>query len=152
MNQRKLEEFCTFLTKLTPESLDKLELYFDPEVHFKDPFNDVSGIQSLRAILADMFAHLGVVQFEIVGFGCSPLDSGATGAFIEWRLKYTKKNPTVLPGVSSLVFSSEGLIIKYHDYWDSGEHFYEKIAVIRSILGVIKKRVSTHIPGKPQTK
>ena len=152
MNLRKLDEFCTFLTKLTPESLDNLDLYFDPEVHFKDPFNDVSGIRSLRAILADMFVHLGAVQFEIVGFSCSPLNSGATGAFIEWRLTYTKKKTTVLPGVSSIVFSSEGLIIKYHDYWDSGEHFYENIAVIKSILGVIKKRVSTHIPEKPQTK
>ena len=45
-----LNEYIKFLEKLSPESLDKISIHVAPNIRFKDPFNDVEGIEEMKMI------------------------------------------------------------------------------------------------------
>ena len=44
-----LNEYIKFLEKLSPESLDKISIHVAPNIRFKDPFNDVEGIEEMKS-------------------------------------------------------------------------------------------------------
>ena len=53
-----LDAYCDYLEGLTRKSVSNLTRHVAPDVHFKDPFNDVRGADAMRLIFDDMFEQL----------------------------------------------------------------------------------------------
>ena len=64
-----VDAYIRFYETMTPESLARLPELVTPDVHFVDPFNDITGVAPLRRILARMFEDLREPRFVDVGNG-----------------------------------------------------------------------------------
>ena len=56
------DAYQLYMETLTPASLADLSTYVTEDVRFKDPFNDVQGIENMRAIFAHMFETLSLIH------------------------------------------------------------------------------------------
>jgi len=136
------EEVCQgyleLFANLTPERISEFSKWVSVDVHFRDPFNDVRGLEKMQSILMDMFERSSEPKFRVLEHRLG----GDTG-FIRWHFS------AVLPvlgdlqveGVSRLQFDNQGLISEHLDYWDSAP-IYLKLPVIGAILRKLKARMA----------
>ena len=61
---RPIETYVVFLEGLTADNLSKLSNHVTSDVHFVDPFNDVTGVDHMMRVFSDMFAEVGPVRFR----------------------------------------------------------------------------------------
>ena len=78
--------YVSFYENLSPESLERLDALCTPDVRFRDPFNDVSGIAAYRAILADMFEQVDEPRFQVSDRALS-----GRAAYLRWVFTFTPK-------------------------------------------------------------
>jgi len=132
--------YVAFYEGLTPDGLGRLEQLCAPDVRFRDPFNDVTGVAAYRAILARMFEDVAAPRFEVVDraisdhvaylrwdFSFEPLKGGAS-----WHIE----------GMTELHFDDENRVAAHLDHWDSGTQFYGRLPLLRHAIGFIRKRLS----------
>jgi hypothetical protein len=134
------EAYIRFYETMTPESLARLTELVTPEIHFVDPFNDVTGIEPMRRILAKMFADLAEPRFAVTHRAW-----GGDVCFLRWRFTARGKNggaEWVIEGMSELRFAADGKVASHVDYWDSGRQFYEKLPLLGSVLRLIRRRLA----------
>ena len=131
-------DYCGFLRRISPENLDEMARHIAPNVHFKDPFNDVNTLADMQAIYADMFEQISDVAFDIH----EQLSDGPV-TVITWTLGGTlMRKPWAVDGASRLVFNEAGLLIEHVDFWDAAGGLYERFPVIGWLLGVIRRKLS----------
>lgn len=131
--------YAAIFESLTPESLPELCKLVSPDIHFKDPFQEVRGVDAFRHIFADMFARLTAPRFEVQSVATTSINT----AFIRWDFTFQmNKNsrPQLIKGVSEILLNAQGLVSEHIDFWDAAENVYEKIPVIGSILRVMKRQ------------
>ena len=58
MRSASLHKLVAFWQTLTPEMVPSLSDVYTEDAHFRDPFNDVNGIEPIKRIFADMFVRL----------------------------------------------------------------------------------------------
>ena len=61
-----LKELKTWYENLKEGSLDEMDLFYDENVFFKDPFNEIRGRDKLMKIFEHMFETLEKPQFVIL--------------------------------------------------------------------------------------
>lgn len=135
----KVRAYGAFFETITPESIGNVRALVTDDVRFKDPFNDVRGIDNLLKILAKMFddandiaftmreqAGVGHVYFLRWYFTCHP-----QSRFI--------KGPWQVDGISVVTLSDAGLISEHVDYWDAGEQLYDRLPIIGPLLRFVRR-------------
>ena len=132
--------YKTSLESLSPQTLENLSDYVVPSVRFKDPFNDVTGIEPMQRILKDMFD-----QVENVKFTVRQIMSDGNRCLMEWRFEGRLRGKDwSFDGTSSIVFSGDGRVQSHIDYWDAAENFHQHLPVIGSVIRWINGRVAVH--------
>lgn len=132
------ERYQTYLETLTVESLSTLGDYVTDDVRFKDPFNDVRGVDAMRRVFVHMFETLGDVKFTIH----STAQDG-TVCFWAWHFDATLfDKPWHFEGTSVLQFDADGRVTSHIDHWDAATAFYEKLPVIGWLLARIRRRIA----------
>jgi hypothetical protein len=136
-NQTTLAAYARLYESLSRERLEDLRPLVAADVRFKDPFNDVRGVDAMIRVMAAMF-RLGTPHFEIV----DQATSGRAG-YIVWRYTTDRGNPRawVIDGMTELHFDAQGRIAAHIDHWDAAEQVYEKLPVLGGILRLIKRRL-----------
>ncbi len=136
----RLQRTVAFWETMSRESLTGIASVYAEDVKFRDPFNDITGIEKLRHICEDMFVRLEAPTFKI-------LDTVEQGdqAFLTWdftfRIKTLKPQLTrTIHGGSHLTFSPDGRVAVHRDYWDAAGELYEQLPVVGSLMRFIKKR------------
>ncbi|MCI1006179.1 nuclear transport factor 2 family protein [Herbaspirillum sp. C7C8] len=121
-----LDRLLDWYGALDRGSLDRIGEFYAPEALFKDPFNDIKGLRSIRAIFAHMFETTEEPRFVIL----ERMGQGAQG-FATWRFEFRLKGRfyTVL-GATHLRFDTAGLVIEHRDYWDAAEELWQKLPLI----------------------
>jgi steroid Delta-isomerase len=140
--QQALERYAQFYETLTRDSLKELDRYFAKDARFKDPFNDVTGLDKIRLVFEDMFKTIGQPQFKVVDMGWS--NAGDGSAFMLWTFKYRIRGrglPVTVNGMSAMMFNTDGRIRSHIDYWDAAQGLYEHLPVIGAVLRWIRRRV-----------
>jgi hypothetical protein len=140
-----LVRYVRFYETLTPESLKDIANYFTPEARFRDPFNDVRGIEKIRLVFEDMFKTIGQPDFQVTDSAWSAETEGH--AYMRWTFKYKVRGkglPLSVDGVSYVVFDIDGRVVSHVDYWDAAQGLYEHLPVIGWILRSIRKRVQVN--------
>ena len=131
-----------FWERLTPATLATLEAVYAPEVHFRDPFNDVRGVAALRGILEHMFATLEAPAFHIVD-----IVEDAGGAVLTWNFEFAVRawQPRVrrtIHGASHVRFDGEGRVAWHRDYWDAAGELYAQLPVIGALVRFLARRLA----------
>jgi len=132
------QRYIAFLEAMTTADLDRLAEFCDPDVRFRDPFNDVTGVAAYRQVLAKMFADVGQPDFVVTGWAVS-----GDRLYLCWRFTARGPGAAVLRfgGMSEIRFGAAGRVIAHCDFWDAGQ-VYEKIPLLRSLIRLVKRRLS----------
>ena len=135
-----VEAYVAFYESLTPSSVEQLARYCAPEVRFRDPFNDVTGVAAYRAILARMFVDVREPRFIV-------RDHALSGqiAYLRWDFSFaTRKHgtPWQIEGMTEVHFNTEGRVTAHLDHWDSGSQFYGRLPVLRTLIGLVRRRLA----------
>ena len=136
--------YAAFYEGLTPESLGRLDALCAPDVRFRDPFNDVTGIAAYRAILADMFERVAAPSFEVVDWA-----SSGRVAYLRWVFTFLPSKggaPWRIEGMSEVHFDRLGRVAAHLDHWDSGAQFYARLPVLGRLIGLVRRRLAAKTP------
>ncbi|TCK08123.1 nuclear transport factor 2 family protein [Marinobacterium mangrovicola] len=136
--QQTLDLYCQAFEQLTPENVDQLEALVSRDIHFRDPFNDVTGWSAMRAVLVDMFEHC-----DNPGFTLTERLADEQRAYLRWifTAKISRLGEFNIDGVSRLSFDADGRITEHLDFWDSSP-LYLRLPLVGWLLRKVKKRIS----------
>jgi predicted ester cyclase len=134
-----LDAYVRFYETLTPETTGALSSLVTPDVLFRDPFNDVQGVEAYERVLTKMFQDLDAPKFEVRH---AVLD-GEVG-FLKWQLVYRGKRSRErrIVGMSELRFNEDGRVARHVDYWDAASQLYESVPLLGFILRLIRRRLA----------
>ena len=132
-----------FFETLTPQSVPALDHLYDAQARFKDPFNDVQGLEAVKKIFEHMFVALISPRFVVTGRVVQ-----GRQCFLTWEFSFCFRNfkqgtEQVILGASHLVFSEQGLVTLHRDYWDAAEELYEKLPLVGALMRWLKKRANS---------
>lgn len=138
-----LQRYIDFFERLEPERLERLQEVMTEDVHFVDPFNDVTGLEKVRLIFEHMFRNLDVPQFSVT-HAASVGDTRRSG-LLRWELsataKFGRRQVFRISGMSEVHLADDGRVREHIDHWDAGQQFYERIPV----LGWLLRRVRSSL-------
>jgi ketosteroid isomerase-like protein len=138
-----LQRSKEFFDKLDSSHMDLVDGFYDKDAVFQDPVHQLKGGPAIKGYYEGLYKNVETIRFE---YGKS-MESGDMVS-LTWRM-YLKaagieggKEITV-DGVSVITFGGkEGKAVTHRDYFDMGEFVYERVPVLRTIVGYIKKRLA----------
>lgn len=132
------EKFIHFFTNLTAENLDQINDVFELNAHFKDPFNDVIGVDAIHTVFKHMFATTDQPKFVV-----NHCASKNQKLFIQWRFTFNKDNNNWnIDGSSMVTFNDDDQVEEHIDYWDPAEQIYSKIGLLRPMMNFLRSRLT----------
>ena len=130
--------YIAFFEALRPASLNELDRYFASDVHFRDPFNDVTGRDAVRRIFEHMYMHTEEPRFIVEGWMCK--DNTAS---LRWQFQCRLEGLAIsVPGMSFVRFDDRGKITEHIDYWDPAAGIYEQLPLLGSLMRYLRRRLS----------
>lgn len=136
----RLQALKAFYETLTPETLDDLRGLYDENAGFKDPFNEVQGVQAIEAIFRHMFATVAEPRFMV-----TTAFSAGDQAFLAWHFSFQRSSAAgttmVIKGASHVVFNRQGKVAMHRDYWDAAEELYEKLPVLGALMRLLRRKL-----------
>jgi len=137
---KQVDELFTWYQSLTLESLERIDQFYDDNTYFKDPFNEIHGVQNVKKIFLDMFSELKNPHFVFVD-----TITENKQVFVTWDFIFQFKDKKyTIHGSSHLKLNDENKIFYHRDYWDVGEELFLKIPIIKNVYGVIRKKIASH--------
>lgn len=136
---KNTNELFVWYESLSKSSLKDINNYYAANAYFKDPFNELVGIEGITKIYLDMFEKLENPRFVFIDKIIKDDQMFLTWDFI-FRVKGKEYR---IHGSSHLKLNEKLLIIYHRDYWDVGEELLLKIPVIKNIYGALRKKISS---------
>ena len=134
-----LKELKVWYENLKEGALDEMDFFYDENVFFKDPFNEIGGRDKLMKIFEHMFETLEKPQFVILD---TIENSGS--AFLTWDFFLRIKGRAYkIHGSSHLKFNKENRIVYHRDYWDVGEEILLNVPFIRLMYSFFRKKLAS---------
>jgi len=137
------DAYIAYYEALSPATLAALETVVTPDVRFKDPFNEVTGVAAYRRLLAKMFAAVPDIRFTV---SHQAVDGEA--CFLRWHCEGTL--PALggrhwsVEGMSELRFAADGRVREHIDHWDAAAQVYERLPLIGGLMRLIRRRFASH--------
>lgn len=130
-----------FYERLQPGDLARLAEVYAPHVYFRDPFNEVRGIDEVSRIFRQMFEHLDDCRFA---FRDTVVDDG--GAMLTWDMTFRirrlrPQELRTIHGATHLKFDATGRVAYHRDYWDAAEELYAKLPLIGPLMRWLRRRM-----------
>lgn len=138
----QIDDLIDFYQTLSPQSLGRLSELYSEHAFFKDPFNEVRGVDAIERIFSHMFRQVEEPRFVVVE---RVLD--AQGAVLVWEFHYRarfrgKRRPELMRGVSHLRFAPGGKVDYHRDYWDTAEELYMKLPVLGALMRGLRRVIA----------
>jgi ketosteroid isomerase-like protein len=132
-----------YFESLAPADIARLGDFYASDARFKDPFNQVQGIDAIAGVYRHMFTALDTPRFTIT----NRIVDG-TQLFLVWEFSFRFRRfhagkEQKIHGGSHLVLDEAGLISLHRDYWDAAEELYEKLPLLGSLMRWLKKRANS---------
>lgn len=138
--EQQARHYAEAFASLTPERVNDLCDLLAPDVHFRDPFNDLRGRERVKALLDDMFERTGKPAFDLLEV-C--WHEGSQSAWLRWQ--FAAQVPVIgvlrVEGSSRIRLDEAGRIIEHLDYWDSAP-VYLQLPWLGSLLRRIKRKMA----------
>ncbi|WP_430398456.1 nuclear transport factor 2 family protein [Ferrovibrio sp.] len=141
---KALDRYAQYYETLSPQSLPALRELVTPDVRFRDPFNEVRGVEPMLRAFAAMYEDCTDVRFIITG-SVRQQDK----AFLIWRFYFKPRrlNATAaweVEGVTELHFTPDGRVAAHLDHWDAGGQFYGRLPLIGPVIRFLRRRLGVH--------
>jgi steroid delta-isomerase len=112
---------------------------YSQDAFFKDPFNEVSGINAIQHIFEHMFEQVSAPRFVI-----HKVIAQDSQVVMLWDfcfvMKRWRKTPQRIHGSSHLTLDESGLIVYHRDYWDIAEELYSKLPVLGALMRWLQRQ------------
>ena len=137
-----LDPLVRFFESITPESVSRFPEFYAENAWFKDPFNEVLGVDAIQRIFAHMFRQVDEPRFVV-----SERVADTQGVVLIWTFHYRSRGASnaeeyIIRGVSHLKFDADGRVVFHRDYWDTGEELYMKIPLLGGLMRFLRRRLS----------
>jgi ketosteroid isomerase-like protein len=137
----RVARIVTLFESLAPADVARLGEFYAAQARFKDPFNDVEGVDAIRRIFEHMFTALDEPRFVV-----RDIVADGDQCFLTWdfvfRMKRFSREPQVIRGGSHLRFGSDGRVMLHRDYWDAAEELYEKLPGVGGLMRWLKRQAN----------
>ena len=131
-----------FFERFGPEDLEALADVYRHDAVFKDPFNDVQGLDAIQRVYEHMFATLEDPRFTV--WRCT---AGDDDCWIGWRFSFgTGQDTRTVRGASHLEFDDAGRIRSHRDYWDPAEELYMKVPLLGALMRGLRRWLAAPQP------
>lgn len=135
---RHLSALADWYESLTPETLARLGEHYAANAWFKDPFNEVSGLEAIRRVFAHMFATLRAPRFRVTA-----RVADESGALLVWEFRFgAGRREYLVRGATHLRFNARGKVTYHRDYWDTAEELYAKAPLLGGLVRLLRRRLS----------
>jgi ketosteroid isomerase-like protein len=138
-HQADLYRVIDFFQSISADSARTLSLIYTDDVWFKDPFNEVQGLEQVSHIFTHMFEQVDAPRFVVTH---SVLQDDQ--AFLTWdflfRMRRFSDEEQCIRGATHVRFASDGRVAYHRDYWDAAEELYEKLPFVGSLMRWLKTR------------
>jgi len=132
------DNYVNFFTHLTRNNLDQISDIFTSDAHFKDPFNDVIGIEKIKTVFSHMFDTTDNPQF-IVNQAANKQNT----LLLQWTFVFAKNGKDwSIEGSSMVTFNDSDLVIEHIDYWDPAEQIYSKIGLLKPLMNFLRSKLT----------
>lgn len=136
----RLTALVALFENLAPADVPRLREHYARDAHFRDPFNDVRGIDAIEAIFAHLFRQVDAPRFRV-----REILTGDAQAVLVWDFEMGLRRPLprrrlTIPGTSHLRFGTDGKVGSHHDYWDAAGDLYGKLPVLGSLMRGLRRR------------
>lgn len=123
---------------LSPQTIERIPLFYAADAEFKDPFNEVRGTDAIARIFRHMFTQVDEPRFVIGSrFG------GKDGVMLLWdfhfRTRGRRPQAICVRGTSHLRFDAAGKVMLHRDYWDAAEELYAKLPVLGALMRYLQR-------------
>ncbi|MBL0143456.1 MAG: nuclear transport factor 2 family protein [Betaproteobacteria bacterium] len=141
MSREALAALKAYWESFTRERVARLETVYAPLAYFRDPFNEVRGIDEIKRIFGHMVETLHEPRFTIT----ETILEGDRAVLIwdfDFRVKAWK--PEVVQrihGLSVVRFDAEGRVAYHRDYWDAAGELYAKLPLVGSLMRYLARKM-----------
>jgi steroid Delta-isomerase len=140
MDEVELNRLVNYFQSLSPATVADMSRVYAEDAYFRDPFNEVTGIEPIKHIFGEMFVRLHEPRFVI-----TEKIAQENSAILIWdfdfRIKSLKPNlARRIHGLSHVRFAADGRVNYHRDYWDAAGELYEQFPLIGSVMRWLKKR------------
>jgi steroid Delta-isomerase len=135
-----LQALINAFETLSPQTLDRLDRLYAPDVHFSDPFNDLRGRDAVKRVFAHMYKQVDSPRFEVTAAA-----GEGEGGFLGWSLHYVahgKPQARCIQGGTWLHFNALGLVDRHQDHWDPVKELYSDLPLLGGLLRAIGRRLA----------
>ena len=131
-----LDEIVRWFERLTRESVADVGRYYAEDAFFKDPFNEVTGVEAVRRVFAHMFDQVEGPRFRV-----RERWQDTHGAMLTWTFEFRLRGESwTIRGATHLRFAADGRITHHRDYWDAAEELYAKLPVLGAVMRALQRR------------
>lgn len=134
-----LSRAVTFFESISPQTLANIGEVYANDAFFKDPFNEVRGLEAIGHIYTHMFEQVDNPRFVVT---LSVLEG--EHAFLTWdflfRMRRFSTEEQCVRGATHIRLDANGRIAMHRDYWDVAEELYEKLPVLGGLMRLLKRR------------
>jgi len=135
---RSVGALAAWYETLTPESLARVGEHYAANAWFKDPFNEVGGLDAIRRVFAHMFEELEEPRFKVLERVIND-----EAALLTWEFSFRLRGRELrVRGATHLKYNGRGKIVYHRDYWDTSEELYAKLPVLGALLRWLRRRLS----------
>ena len=144
----RVTRIVALFEQLSARDVARLGEFYAADARFKDPFNDVAGLEAIQRVFAHMFEALDDPRFVV-------RDAVAAGdqCLLTWdfhfRFKALARAPQCVHGATHLRFDATDRIALHRDYWDPAEEVYEKLPLLGTLMRWLKRRGATPQRSQP---
>ena len=113
----RLRDALVALTPERPDAIDALRAVYADDIHFRDPIQEIRGIDAFLAMNRRLLARMRTLEWIVVTAAGDDEE-----VFLEWTMRgRTKLGPTVSVDGMTRARGRGGKITDHRDYWDLGE-------------------------------
>jgi steroid delta-isomerase len=129
-----------YFESLTQESVAQLGEHYAANAWFKDPFNEVTGLEPIRRIFAHMYHQVEEPRFRVTERVVAD-----NGALLVWDFSFRLgRRAVVVRGATHLRLNGRGKVIYHRDYWDTAEELYSKLPLLGPLVRLLRRRLAAH--------
>lgn len=137
-----VDALVRFFHALSPDQVARFRDFYTEDAWFKDPFNEVRGVEAIQRVFAHMFEQVDEPRFRVTE---RVVDAG--GAVLVWEFHFGmrrrgRREAQVVRGVSHLKFAADGRVCYHRDYWDAAEELYMKLPLLGALMRGLRRRLA----------
>lgn len=142
MQAAHVDALISVYQQLSADSVDSIADVYARDAYFKDPFNEVNGVDRIKVIFRRMYQQLEQPRFVVHQWSGSERDG-----FLVWDMRFRSRlmrgaAEQVIRGVTHIRFNVAGKVTYHRDYWDTGEELYGKLPVIGWLIGWLRRKLA----------